>query len=523
VWSSEGWLILEKFPWWTDFQRKLADEVEEFADEYMPRAIEAVWTRKFPWDIIKAIGEKGWLGATIPEKYGGMYEKSKITGACIIAEGMGRLSSMVASYYNTTMFGGCYQIAKFGTEEQKERWLPKMAEGKLCGAICLTEPFVGSDAAAVETVAIRDGNEYIINGKKRFISNSGIADIYLVYARTSDDPKDRENYRHLTAFVVEKGTPGLRVEKINELGVADGVRNGYLDLDNVRVPAENVIGGEGNGWLVMISGLNFERLLLSAGLLGGMKEALRMALYVTRRRVQFGRRTIEFQTNQLRIADITMWYKLSRLIVYYGSYLLDQGREPILESTIAKIFTSEMCQRIGTDAVLCMGGDGLTKFYFVEMVHREGLFMQIGAGTNDVLRILLARMVRRLLGDEVKEPRRRISEKYGIPLNVYKREQLKPKFESTDPEDLVLEALAEDYRANPGLYMLREDIEEDTGIKGDKLDEILESLERKRYVKLYREKGKIRMAKATYIGLRKIKPLEYYQWFPDWVEKGIEF
>ena len=181
------------------------------------------------------------------------------------------------------MLGGLGQIMAYGTEEQKRRFLPRIAKGEL-GAICITEPFVGTDAAAIETVARRDGDKYIINGKKRFIVSAGVATRHMLYARTSDNPEDIRRYRHLTAFIVEKGMPGFTVEKINEIMGFDNIQNGVLNLDEVPVPVENRIGDEGEGWRVMMEGVNLERTLLAAQDCGWLRAVVGVAVPYTQRR-----------------------------------------------------------------------------------------------------------------------------------------------------------------------------------------------------------------------------------------------
>jgi alkylation response protein AidB-like acyl-CoA dehydrogenase len=197
---------MEAFPWWTEEQRKFEPEVRAFADEVMPRDEETRWRREFPRDIFEKIGERGYTGAGIPREYGGMGLGA--TGACIAAEAFNRMPGVGRAFVGN-MLGGLRQIIEFGTEEQKKRFLPRIARGEL-GAIVITEPFVGTDAAAIETTARREGDVYILNGKKRYIVSAGVANRYMVYARTSNDPPERRNYRHLTGFIVENLTDEQR-------------------------------------------------------------------------------------------------------------------------------------------------------------------------------------------------------------------------------------------------------------------------------------------------------------------------
>jgi len=523
---------LEEFPWWTEEQRRLAREVEEFSREVTPLIEETDWKAKqgildgsLPWDPVpqelkRKIVEKGYFGAMIPREYGGM--GLGVTGSCIIAEGLGpAFGGFIA-----TAIGGTHQIIRHGTKEQKEKWLPKIARGEISGAIALTEPFVGSDASGVETFAVREGDEYIINGKKRFVSNLGYADIYMVYVRTSNKPEDVAAYRHMTGLIVEKGTPGFTVENVNMLCTLDPpLLNGYLNFDDVRVPVANRIGEENEAFLgVMVQGLNFERLIICALTLGLMRTSLKYAIYVTERRIQFGKRTIDFESNQYRIADMIMNLKLARLMTYYSAHLADLGEEPIIEATLLKIFAAEANSKAVLDSMRCMGGEGLSKMYPVEAIMRNMLMNEIGAGSSDILRRLLVRQATRyqvgLMLEDLKLPRRRLHPELGVPMSDWTGE-LKPKLTSTDPEGRVLEALALDYKVNPGLYMTREDLEEDTGFKGEELDKVLASLEQKGLVKLFRLHGVIRLAKALYTGLKKAKPQKFYNWYPQWVKDKL--
>jgi alkylation response protein AidB-like acyl-CoA dehydrogenase len=504
---------MEFYPWWDEKQRKLAEEARKFADENLPRGEEIAWTKEFPVDLLKAVADRGWFGAPIPEAYGGM--EAGVTGCCIVAEELSRICSALVGAYSVTMFGGVEQLMKFGTEEQRRRWLPQIVKGKL-GAICITEPAIGSDAAGIETTAELDGDEYILNGKKRFITNAGVADIYCVYAKTSDNPEDRAKYRHLSAFIVEKGTPGFVVERINELGGWIGLPNGYLSFDDARVSVKNRLGAEGDGWKVLVDGLNFERNLFAAGMLGPMREAIRYAVGHAQRRLQFGRPTIDFEVNQFKIADMFARLRTARLLTYYAAYLMDLKAEAVMEATMAKLYASEAYERLVIDAQQVMGGDGWTRFYPLETFVRDAKVNQLGAGTSEVMRMVLYRQGLRAMREELKMPPREIHPKLGVPVST-----TKPKVITEVSEKTLLELLAEDYRVNPGLYMSRDDIKERlTDVTDEQLDKLLTSLEAKGLVKLYKDRrGNTAMAKATYKGLKEAKPPEYYQWFPEWIKK----
>jgi len=505
--------MMETYPWWNDKQKKLAEETKKFADANLARGEEIAWTKEFPADLLKEVADRGWFGAPIPEKYGGT--ETGVTGSCIVAEETARVCSALTGAYSVTMFGGVEQLLKFGSEDQRQRWLPQIAKGKL-GAICITEPAIGSDAAGIETTATLVGDEYIMNGKKRFITNAGVADIYCVYAKTSERPEDKAKYAHLSAFIIEKGMKGFSVEKINELGGWVGLPNGYLSFDDVRVPVAHRIGAEGDGWKVLVDGLNFERNLFAAGMLGPMREAIKYAVGHAQRRLQFGEPTIELDVNQFKIADMFAALRAARLLTYHSAHLMDMKVDAVMEATLAKLYASEAYEKLMAEAQQVMGGDGWTRFYPIEQFMRDAKVNQIGAGTSEVMRMVLYRQGLRVMADELKMPRRQIHPKLGVPIST-----TKPAIVSEVNEKTLLETLAEDYCVNPGLFMSRSDLKQVLAEATDQqLDQLLTSLEAKGLVKLYKDRrGNIALAKATYKGLKEAKPREHYQWYPDWIKK----
>ncbi len=509
---------MEPFEWWNEKQRQLAVEAQALAEKNMGKGQEVFWTKRFPLEVFKEVASRGWFGAAIPPQYGGM--DAGVSGVAIVAEELSRVGSALAEAYAVSMFGGVEQLLAFGTDEQKRKWLPRIAKGEVVGAVCITEPFVGSDAAGVESIARKAGDSYVLNGKKRFITNAGLADIYVVYVRTSAKSEDRSKYQHLTAFLVEKGVPGFSVEKINELSGWIGLPNGFLDFNEVNVPASAVIGQEGAGWKVMMAGLNFERIVYSAAMLGPMRESIRYAVGYAQRRMQFGKPTIDLPTNQSKIAEMFAGLHTSRLLVYHAAHLLDEHKDAMVDAATAKLFTSETYERLISDAIMVMGGDGWTKFYPVETYLRDAKVNQIGAGTNDIMKLVILRGELKALGKDLKMPRRRIHERLGVPVST---DEPLPKLEAS--EDNALKALAEDYLVNPGLFMSREDLKERLTDSGEeKLDQLLRDLESKGLVRLYKDgRGTIALAKATYEGLRKAGELDRYKWFPEWLSKEFIF
>lgn len=502
---------MQGFPWWTDEQKRFEKEVNEFAKEIMPRDDETRWTREFPWDIFEKIGERGYTGAGIPKEYGGLGLGA--TGACIATEALSQMPGIGRTFL-ANMLGGLRQIIEFGTEEQKRRFLPRIARGEL-GAIVITEPFAGTDASAIEVTARRDGDSYILNGKKRFIVSAGLANRYMVYARTSDDVEDRRNYRHLTGFIVEKGMSGFTVEKINEIAGFENIHNGVLNFEDVRVPVGNRIGDEGHGWRVMTAGLNFERTLICSQAVGWLREILRNVIPYAQRRVQFGRPTIEFTNNQFKISDLIMQFHIGRVLTYYTAYLWDLGWDITIDSNVSKVYLCEGALRAAIDAIQVMGGDGVTSFYPLSAIMNVAKIENIAGGTMEACRLVIFRTALRQMAEDLRMPRRVIHKELGVPVSVSRA----PERERDIDEDRLLKFLAEDYRVNPGLYMSRQELKESFDVDDTRLDELLISLERKGFVKIYRDKKGIALAKATYEGLRKANPSDYYKWFPKWVRK----
>jgi alkylation response protein AidB-like acyl-CoA dehydrogenase len=410
------------------------------------------------------------------------------------------------------MMGGLHQVREFGNEEQKKRFLPRIARGEL-GSIAITEPFVGTDASAIETTARRDGDRYLLNGKKRFVTGLGTAHRYMLYARTSEDRERIARYEHLTGFIVEKGMPGFSVEKINEIMGYDNTPNGYLNLDDVPVPVENRIGKEGEGWRVMTSGLNFERVIVAASLLGAFHTAVRTVVGYGQRRIQFGRPTIDLLNNQLKIADLILKLKLSRLATYYAAYMFDLGQDPSVESSICKVFNTDISIEAISEAIQVMGGDGVTKFYPLERLLREAKTNQIAGGTSEAVRLVIYRLGLKQMENDLEWPHRTVHPELGVPVSG------KPVKQSQMDEEKLLKILAEDYRVNPGLYMNRGDLKRLCDAEDETLDGLLVSLEEKKLVRLYRKRKGIELAKATYEGLKKANPPEYYRWYPPWIKK----
>jgi alkylation response protein AidB-like acyl-CoA dehydrogenase/DNA-binding MarR family transcriptional regulator len=507
----------DEFFWWTNEQRELSRKAREFVEENFEEAEIYYWKKKFPWPLVKKVAAEGFFGVGVPKKYGGL--ELGATGCCIVAEQLGRLYA-VGHVFTVSMLAGLEQILRFATEEQKESWLPKIASGKELGAVCITEPFAGSDAANVYTTAIQEGNEWIINGKKRYITGAGVSDRYFIYAKTSDDNESRKSYGHLTSFVVEKGSEGFSLEKINPLIGFENVPNGYLDFDHVRIPDSNRVGPIGKGWAVMMAGLNFER-LIGAAVFGGLFEDISKIIFnYTKRRIQFNKQIIQFPGIQNEIAEILTKAKVARLYSYYCAKLLDDGKEPMVEASISKLISTEHAREVAVKAIQVLGGDGLTKFLPVERVLRESKIGEIVAGTSEVQKMIIYRFssmlpqfnesIRMRWNDDVNAPiiSKKASRFNGLEVN----------------EENVLKVIADDYKVNPGLYMMINDVREDIGGSRSEIKKVLDTLIEKKLIVPYKDRqGKVILVKATYEGLQKAFPKEHYRWFPDWYDEADKF
>lgn len=508
---------MNKFPWWTEEHVKLAKDVREFMQQVTPREMETRWTREFPFDIFEKIGEKGFTAAAIPKEYGGMGLGA--TGACIVAEEIHSYSPGVGRIVVGNMMGGLRQLIEFGTEDQKARFLPGIAKGEI-GCVGITEVTAGTDASGMEVQAKKEGNTYVLNGKKRFIVGAGVAKRYFVYAKTSNNPEDVKKHRHLTAFIIEKGTPGFSTEKINEILGFENVQNGSLDFDNVVIPEENRIGAEGQGWKVLMEGLNFERTLISASASGWQRTLLEYAVPYAQRRVQFRKPTIDLPGNQTKIADIIMRLKTTRLSVYYTAYLWDLGEDVTIESSMAKALGAEATMVSSMDATQVMGGDGVNRFYPIQNIFEVAKTDYIAGGTLEACRLVVFRAGLKLMAEDMQMPRRVISEKIGVPVPTFAPIAKK----LANNEENVLAVLAEDYRINQGLHMKLDDIKVYVDADDTALSQVIDALDQKGLVMVNRnKKGIIQLVKANYVGLKQAFPKEYYKWAPEFITEDRKF
>ncbi len=371
---------------YTEEQKMLKNMVREFArKEIEPLAHKVDDEEYFPWENIGKMGALGLMGMTVPAEYGG----SKIdTMSYVIAlEEIGKAcasTGLTVEAHNTLGVGHIYER---GNEEQRRKYLPNLLNGKGLAAWALTEPNAGSDAASMQTNAVKEGDEWVLNGSKQFITSGSIAEVITVMAKTDKD----KGAKGISAFIVEKGTPGLKYggEEI-KMGMR-GTVTSQLVLEDCRVPAENMIGEQGMGFIGAMDILDRGRTAIAALAVGLAQGALEECIEYSKQREQFGKPISKYQGIQWMIVDMATEIHAARLMVYNAANLEDQGEPFSMEASMAKLYASEMAVRAAVNAVQIHGGYGLTKEYAVERFFRDVKLYTIGEGTSEVQRMVIAK------------------------------------------------------------------------------------------------------------------------------------
>jgi len=369
-----------------DEQQMIRKMVREFAEkELAPHAEEVDAKGQFPWEAIRKMGELGLLGLNVPEAYGGAGADMVSYTLAIeeIARACGSTALTVAAHALCTT-----PLALFGNEEQKRKYLVPLAQGKL-GAFGLTEPGAGSDAAAIKTTAVRDGDWWVLNGSKIFITNGGLADVLIIVAVTDKS----KGTRGISAFIVEKGTPGFTPGREEEKMGLRGSLTSQLFFENCRVPAANLLGNEGDGFKYALATLDSGRIGIGAMSVGLAQAALEASLRYAKERVQFGQPIASFQAIQWMLADMGTQIEAARLLVHRAATLKDKGRRFTKEAAMAKLFASEMAERACHKAIQIHGGYGYVREYAVERFYRDVRLCEIGEGTSEVQRLVIARQL----------------------------------------------------------------------------------------------------------------------------------
>ena len=371
-------------------QRMIQEAARDFAqNELLPGVIERDEAQKFPTEQVKKMGELGFLGMMVDPKYGGsgldtvsyalvMEELSKIDAS----------SSVVVSVNNSLV---CWGLEAFGNEEQKQKYLTRLATGEIIGAFCLSEPEAGSDATSQKTTAIDKGDHYILNGTKNWITNGGTAEVYLVIAQTDRD----KGHKGINALIVEKGMEGFEIgPKENKLGIR-GSDTHSLNFNDVKVPKKNRIGEDGFGFKFAMKTLSGGRIGIAAQALGIAAGAYELALKYSKERKAFGTEIANHQAIAFKLADMHTQIEAARYLVYKSAWDKDQGNNYDLSSAMAKLYASQVAMDTAIEAVQIHGGNGFVKDYHVERLMRDAKITQIYEGTSEIQKIVISRSITR--------------------------------------------------------------------------------------------------------------------------------
>ena len=374
----------------------LLDSIHQFVNqELIPREHEVAETDSIPADIVQQMKDMGLFGLTIPEEYDG--QGVTMEEEVNIAFELGRTSPAFRSYIGTNNGIGSIGILLDGTEEQKAHYLPKLAAGEYLSSFCLTEPDSGSDAASLKTTAVRDGDCYVINGTKRFITNAPHAGIFTVMARTNPEIKGAGG---ISSFIVERGTPGLTIGKPDQKMGQKGAHTADVIFENVRVPADNLIGGkEGVGFKTAMKVLDKGRLHIAALAVGAAERMLADALQYAVDRKQFGQRIADFQLIQGMLAYSKADIFAARCMVLDAARKRDEGRNISTEASCAKMFSTEMCGRVADRGVQIHGGAGYISEYAIERFYRDVRLFRLYEGTTQIQQVIIARNMIREMED----------------------------------------------------------------------------------------------------------------------------
>lgn len=340
------------------------------------------------WDIIKIMAKQGMLGAHIPEEYGGSSRPGfESLAICLIREQLASCSPAELVFAVNGL--GSYPLVVAGSDEQRKMYLPQVAQGKKLFSFALTEPDAGSDVAGMKTRAVLDGSDYVINGSKTFISNAGISDVYVVFAKTDLT----KGTRGISAFIVEKGTPGLEFGKKMRLLAPHPI--GELFFTDCRIPRENILGQEGEGFKIAMKTLDVYRQSVGAFSVGVAQKALDLSVDYAKQRIAFGKPIGENQGIQYKLSDMAVGIAAARLLVYNAAWLKDNNLPFTQAASIAKLYATEMAQQVTYQAQQIFGGYGVVKEYQVEQLYRQIRASALYEGTSEIQRVVIARHLMR--------------------------------------------------------------------------------------------------------------------------------
>lgn len=374
----------------TDEHKMIRDMARDFATEVVaPRAEELERTGEYPYDIMDRMSKLGMMGIPFPEEYGGSGGDWVGTHICI--EEISRADVTLGGLLDITTSVVGQEIFAFGSEQQKEKWLVPIAQGRIIGAFGLTEPDSGSDAAALRTTAVPDGDEWVINGTKQFITNIGFdnSPILLVAARIGQNEKGNV----IATFIVPKDAPGFRLGKKYRKLSWNASATHEVILDNCRIPKDNLLGDPARGFAQHLGVLETGRISVAAIAVGLAQACLDAALNYAKERMQFGRPIIKHQAIQFKLADMAVSIELARNQYLKAAWLKDQGREHAFEAVTAKLFASEMVEKVASEALQIHGGYGFMEEYPISRYYKSAKLLQIVEGTSEVQRMLIGRML----------------------------------------------------------------------------------------------------------------------------------
>jgi len=369
----------------TEDEKAVQKRAREFAEkEVLPRAAEIDRRGKFPSDITKRMAELKFLGLPFPQKYGG--SSGTLMSTIVMIEELSRASASIGCISAAELIS-LFPIYYAGSEEQKERYLKPLCEGTKLGAFALTEPTAGSDPASLETTALHEGEEYVLNGRKAYITNTAVADLYVVFAYTAQSNKKEG----MSAFIVEKGTEGFSFANIEDLMGMRGCIVGGLEFTDCRVPEESRLGNEGDGLRIALATLDRDRIAMGSVSVGITQACLDASKKYAKERKQFAQPIANFQAIQFMLADMALELEAARLLTYKAAYLANKGEKFTKEASMAKLYASEVAQRAAINAVQIHGGYGCMKGCPAERYYRDAKILSIVVGTSEIQRMVIAR------------------------------------------------------------------------------------------------------------------------------------
>ncbi|MGO8943108.1 MAG: acyl-CoA dehydrogenase [Syntrophobacteraceae bacterium] len=374
----------------TEEHQLIRSGVREFCQKYVEPCAEITDAEaKFPADTVKRLADQDWLGIPFPQEYGGA--GADYLSYIIVVEELSRACATTGFTLECHTSLACYPLFKFGTEEQKQKYLVPLCKGEMLGSFALTEPGAGTDAGAASTTAVPDGDQWVLNGSKIFISNAPVAGVIIVFAMTDKS----KGTKGISAFIVPAGSPGLVIGKhLNKMGIR-GSLTAEVFLKDCRIPKENMLGGEGQGFKIAMMTLDGGRIGIAAQALGIAQAALDESISYSKERVQFGKPIASLQAIQWMVANMATEVEASRFLTYHAAWCYDQGLPYSKEAAMAKLFASETAARQTNRAVQIHGGIGFIKGHKVERLYRDAKITEIYEGTSEVMRMVIAGSVLR--------------------------------------------------------------------------------------------------------------------------------